>query len=242
MKKSAPRPSAVNQSPWSASREKSRQLKREAVILAAARAFRERGYHNTSLEDVATALNVTKPTIYYYVANKEEILFECFRAGLDQIKSVFGELGASKQCARAKLLMLIRHYGGAIAGEFGWCMVRAEDLGLSPESIAPIKKLKSDIDHSIRRLLEDGVRDGSIKTDDIKMTAFALAGALNWIAHWYRENQSMTAAEIADAFVRIFNFGLTPRSEAVRPPTQAAASRPRRARRGASATGSSDLT
>ena len=120
-----------------------------------------------------------------------------------------------------------------------WCARRISVS--SPESIAPIKKLKSEIDHGIRRLLEDGVRDGSIKTDDIKMTAFALAGALNWIAHWYRENQSMTAAEIADAFVRIFNLGLTPRSDAVRPATQAL--RRARAAPGArAAAGSSDLT
>ncbi len=46
------------------------------------------------------------------------------------------------------------------------------------------------------------------------MTAFALAGALNWIAHWYRENQSMTGAQIADAFVTIFENGLRPRAAA----------------------------
>ena len=61
-------------------------LKRDAVILAAARAFRERGYHNTSLDDLAASLEVTKPTLYLYVPNKEAILFECFRAGLAQIQ------------------------------------------------------------------------------------------------------------------------------------------------------------
>jgi len=211
VKKSAPRPSAVNQSPWSASREKSRQLKREAVILAAARAFRERGYHNTSLEDVATALNVTKPTIYYYVANKEEILFECFCAGLDQIKSVFGELGASKQCARAKLLMLIRHYGGAIAGEFGWCMVRAEDQDLSPAMSGRIRALKSEIDQRIRNLIKEGIKDGSVQPCDPKMTAFAIAGALNWISHWYHKDASLNPAEVGEAFGQVFENTLTPR-------------------------------
>jgi hypothetical protein len=43
------------------------------------------------------------------------------------------------------------------------------------------------------------------------MTAFALAGALNWIAQWYRENQPMTPAELAEAFVGIFERGLLPR-------------------------------
>jgi len=211
VKKSALRPVASSESPWSTSREKSRQLKREAVILAAARAFREHGYHNTSLEDVATALNVTKPTIYYYVANKEEILFECFRSGLDQIKTVFGELATSKDNAREKLLVLIRHYGAAIAGEFGWCMVRAEDQDLSPTMSGRIKTLKSEIDQRIRGLIKEGIKDGSVAPCDPKMTAFAIAGALNWISHWYHSDASLNPAEVGEAFGRVFANTLMPR-------------------------------
>jgi AcrR family transcriptional regulator len=208
----------ISPGPVRRTRAHSRHVKREAVIRAAARAFNARGYYNTSIDEIAAALNVTKPTIYYYVANKEQLLVECILTGLERVLEPFRRPRQPNLCAREQLNDMIRHYAQSIASEYGWCMVRAEDFGLSPESIAPIKKLKSEIDHGIRRLLEDGVRDGSIRTDDLKMTAFALAGALNWIAHWYRENQSMTAAEIADAFVRIFNFGLTPRTDAARPP------------------------
>ena len=78
-----------------------RERKREAVILTAARAFRERGYHNTSLDDIASELNVTKPTVYHYVENKEQLLFECFRAGLKQIMEGFEEIrGSQRQRAR----------------------------------------------------------------------------------------------------------------------------------------------
>jgi Tetracyclin repressor-like, C-terminal domain len=77
-----------------------------------------------------------------------------------------------------------------------------------------IKSLKSEIDHGIRRLIREGLQDGSIEPCDPKMTAFALAGALNWIAHWYREDQSLTGAQIAAAFVTIFEGGLRPRSSA----------------------------
>ena len=73
-------------SPWDGGRRpREHALKREAVILAAARAFAQRGYHNVSLDDLAASLKVTKPTLYLYVPNKEAILFECFRAGLEQI-------------------------------------------------------------------------------------------------------------------------------------------------------------
>ena len=91
-----------------------------------------------------------------------------------------------------------------------------------------IKALKSEIDHGIRRLIREGVQDGSIHPCDPKMTAFALAGALNWIAHWYREDQSMTGAQIAEAFVAIFEAGLRPRGAAPAEPAPR-----RRARRSA---------
>lgn len=227
---------AAEASPWpvrSAS-QRNRVVKREAVIRAAARAFNAKGYYNTSIDDIAAALNVTKPTIYYYVANKEQLLLECILTGLERVLEPFRQPRGPDTTACERLNETIRHYARAIASEYGWCMVRAEDLGLGPLSIAQIKKLKSEIDRGIRRLLEEGARDGSIKTDDCKMTAFALAGALNWIAHWYRENQSMSAAEIAEAFVRIFNFGLTPRAaplEAAAPNTAAAAVAPARRRR-----------
>jgi AcrR family transcriptional regulator len=85
------------ESPWSTADQRAveRARKRDAVILAAARAFKQRGYHNTSLDDIAAILHVTKPTIYHYVENKEQILFECFRTGLDQIRSAFGEVRRS---------------------------------------------------------------------------------------------------------------------------------------------------
>src|SRR5690349_21907143 len=186
-------------SPWRASRERlrERELKRDAVIRAAAREFNRKGYPNTSLDDIAARLEVTTPTVYYYVTSKEQLLFECFVAGVEQIRAAFREVRQLAVPARERLNAVLRHYGEAVASEFGWCMVRAEDQDLSPAMSRHIKQLKSEIDQGIRRLIRDGVQDGSIAPCDPKMTAFALAGALNWIAHWYREDQSLTGAEIA---------------------------------------------
>ena len=214
----AGRPAAASGSPWRASRERlrDREVKREAVIRAAAREFNRKGYHNTSLDDIAARLEVTKPTVYYYVTSKEQLLFECFVAGVEQIRAAFREVGGLPLPARERLNAVLRHYGQAVASEFGWCMVRAEDQDLSPAMSRHIKQLKSEIDHGIRRLIREGIQDGSIEPCDAKMTAFALAGALNWIAHWYREDQSLTGAQIAEAFVAIFEGGLRPRRSPAR--------------------------
>lgn len=197
-------------SPWAAKRRlrEHHALKREAVILAAARAFRERGYHNTSLDDLARSLEVTKPTLYLYVQNKEAMLFECFRAGLEQIQASLGECERAEGPARERLFQFIRGYAAAIVGDFGWCMLRAEDQDLGAAMSRRIKTLKAGIDRRMRALIEAGVADGSIRPCDTRMTAFALAGALNWMGHWYREDASLNPQEIADRFIDVFNRGL----------------------------------
>lgn len=209
-----PPPPPDGASPWSASRRRTRdhELKREAVIRAAARAFNERGYHHTSLDDIAAGLGVTKPTIYYYVANKEQLLFECFLAGLVPIRDAFRAAERHGGTARERLNAVIRGYAAAIASEYGWCMVRAHDQDLGPEMRRQINVLKSEIDQGIRRLLRAGIDEGSVAPCDPKLTAFAVAGALNWIAHWYRADQPMSAADVADAFVAFFEHGLAPRA------------------------------
>src|SRR3954463_1277040 len=106
-------------SPWEARRRPRHEhaLKREAVILAAARAFRQRGYHNTSLDDLAASLKVTKPTLYLYVQNKEAMLFECFRAGLDRLLATLDRCERSRGPSRERLFAFIRGYAEAIVGD-----------------------------------------------------------------------------------------------------------------------------
>lgn len=202
-------------SPWSGRRRRPRdhEVKREAVIRAAARAFYERGYHHASIDDIAANLGVTKPTVYYYVANKEQLLFECFLAGLKPIRDAFAEAERMGGTARVRLRAVIREYARAVTSDFGWCMVRAHELDLGTEMRRQINALKSEIDQGIRRLLRSGVQDGSIAPCDPKISAFALAGALNWIAHWYRPDQPLSPSEIAEEFVGILERGLLPRNE-----------------------------
>ena len=205
-------------SAWRRGRKRLRDhgVKRDAVIQTAARAFAERGYHNTSLDDIARALDVTKPTIYYYVTNKEQLLFQCFVAGLDPIRAALRAVKIANEPGRERLNTVLRQYAQAVASDFGWCMVIAEHQDLSASMSQHIRALKVEIDQGIRRLLREGVKDGSVQPCDVKMTAFALAGALNWIAHWYRANQGMTSGQIADAFVTIFEEGLRPRTAPAR--------------------------
>ena len=164
---------------------------------------------------IAAVLHVTKPTLSYYVLNKEQMLFECFREGLDRVARACGDARDTKLSGRTRLIEVVCRYVEAITSDFGWCMVRAEDQDLSPAMSARIKRLKSEIDQEMRSLIRQGIADGSIGPCDPKMAAFALAGALNWIAHWYRDDASLSAGGIAERFVELFVNGLAPRPSGV---------------------------
>jgi len=63
-------------------------------------------------------------------------------------------------------------------------------------------------------LLQAGIDDGSVAVTDPKLAAFAIAGALNWIGHWFRAGRTMSAENVAETFVRFLEQGLEPREPA----------------------------
>ena len=108
---------AISREPWKAFqvRHRSMELKRDAVLLTAAHLFLEHGYQKTSMSLLAARLNITKPALYYYFRNKEEILVECYRAGIANIE---GHLDRSNRstpgsgdwpCAAAALRARVCH-------------------------------------------------------------------------------------------------------------------------------------
>lgn len=183
-----------------------------ALLLAAVRMFNERGFHATSLEDVAASLGVTKPVIYHHLGNKEQVLFECVRLGLE-------ELALGAQAAREtagtgldRLKTFLRSYAESVMGDFGKCVIRTGDELLSPQSRADLRALKSGIDDELRAMIEDAVADGSANVSDVRVTAFAFAGALNWPARWFRADGELKSPEMARQLVEILCNGIMPKA------------------------------
>ena len=110
-----------------------------------------------------------------------------------------------------RLRRFLLDYARTNMDDFGRCMVRTGDELLSPEGAAQIRARKRDIDDALRTLIADGVADGSIAPVDVKMTAFALAGALNWPARWHDPAGPMAPDAIAAALVDVLIGGLAPR-------------------------------
>src|SRR3972149_73424 len=82
-------------------------LSRGRILAEAARFFNRLGYHGATLDDVARALGVTKAALYYHVANKEELLFQCCKVaiaiGLEGIRRAQAETAAPDEQLRRAL-------------------------------------------------------------------------------------------------------------------------------------------
>ncbi|MFG1377359.1 TetR/AcrR family transcriptional regulator [Xanthobacter autotrophicus] len=207
-------------SPWRspAQRGRDRALKREAVLKAAARLFNEKGFHATSLDDVARQLNVTKPTLYHYFRSKDDVLFECCRMGLEMIEAAAAPLPGSNAGGLERLRALMEKYAEAMTMDFGMSITRTPDTALSPENRAELRRLKSQIDRALRGVIASGIEDGSIAPCDVRTAAFAIAGALNAIAHWYQPGGPLSPAEIARQTADFLIQGLAPRAAKRRQP------------------------
>ncbi|RYD88602.1 MAG: TetR/AcrR family transcriptional regulator [Sphingomonadales bacterium] len=192
--------------------EGERKEKRQALLLAAVRMFNERGFHATSLEDVAASLGVTKPVIYHHLGNKEQVLFECVRLGLEELRLGAEQARATQGNGLDRLKTFLRSYAESVMGDFGRCVIRTSDELLSPQSRVDLRALKSDIDVTLRTMIGDAVADGSANVSDVRLTAFAFAGALNWPARWFRADGDLGSREMACQLVEILCNGIMPKS------------------------------
>lgn len=223
----APEAEGMAASPWGSASQRvlQREAKRNAVLQAAAQLFNERGFHATSLDDIAARLNVTKPTLYYYVKNKDEILLQCVRQGLTM---TLQGIEASRQAggqAIDQLRACMEVYARIVTMDFGMCLIRVGDEQVPPESRKELRRLKSSIDQEFRRLVVEGVEEGSLRPCDPKMTAFVIAGALSWIGRWYQPGGEYSPEQVAAQCIDTLMGGVLRRLDAPVPVRAAALAR-----------------
>jgi AcrR family transcriptional regulator len=206
---------AHSSTPWTQGiqgREEQRQLKRQALLRTAARIFNKIGFHQTTLDDLAKALNVSKPALYHYVKNKDEILLECARLGAEHMQEALALASEQGTTGLEKLRFLFSRYAEVISEDFGACLILSRNQVLVEEDRSELRARLLELDLAVRRIIEEGIADGTIAPCDPKLTTFALFGAFNWIAQWYQKEGQFSPQQIAEQFLAVFENGLLPRN------------------------------
>jgi len=183
------------------------QLQRDRMLSAAAHCFNQKGYSGTSLKDVADRLGLTDPALYYYVRNKEELVYLCYVRAAEVGREAMQLAIAKGDNGLDKVLLYLRNHVNFMVGERGPVAIMSEIPSLKLEHREEVLAFSRKHSAAFEALLEEGIADGSISPCDIRMTGNAIMGAVNWIPKWYHGDEAV-AKQIIEEFPRILTSGL----------------------------------
>ena len=182
----------------------STDLQRERILQAATTLFATQGYANTTMAQIVRALGVTKPFVYYYFRDKQEI-FETlsWRPTVDCFTTMDFD-PADKRPAREKVTegierlvrVTIAHHPCAV-------FPYREPQVYRPEYLAAQRKLARHFYDRLCKLLEEGRRDGDFDFDDTMITALAACSLPGFLFTWYRPDGRMPPDEVVTQLSRL---------------------------------------
>ena len=182
--------------------------RRIEILKSAAAAFRRRGYHGASVDEIASALEMTKGNLYYYFKNKEEILFACHEYSLDKLLALMDDVQAEPTTPEARLRKLMLAFVHLILDDLHGTALTLDPEALSPPLLKRIIAKRDRFDQGIRAIIQEGLDQGQFRPGDPKMIEFAMMGAVNWIAKWFDPTGAQTSDQIGDAFADYLVGGL----------------------------------
>jgi len=185
---------------------------RRDILRTAARLFQKRGYEATSMQDVASALNLSKGALYHHFHSKDEILFEIMNHGLDifeeEVLSVVRPIPDPAKRLRA---CIARHIEMLLRGRDREITVILHENRTLPSRLRKlINARKKDYIHFLEQTIAEVQRQLEAKNEiSPQAAAYALLGMINWVYQWYRPGGSLTEEKLIRDYAMIFFDGLT---------------------------------
>ena len=187
-----------------------RSREKETEILdAAARLFKEKGFHATSMRDIAEAVGMQKGSLYYHIASKEELLFRISHAAINAIIARLEEIAQAPLSPTEKLRQAIENHVLTLCDRLDLLSVfLKESKTLTAEQQAQILERRKRYEELFEGILEEGIAAGEFRAVDVPVVAAGLLGMLNWMHQWYRPDGRLSPQQIAAIFTDLALHGL----------------------------------
>lgn len=165
------------------------------MLIAAVRAFAEKGYHATTTRDIASLAGMSPAAVYIHYRSKEELLFNISLVGHETSLALLAGIEGGDVVERLK---------NAVSAFAGWHaefhttarVVQYELSALSPEHHEKVAELRRQIEQRMRSYLEDGVEAGVFDVPDVKGATLAVLSLCIDVARWYQPGGKRTPDEI----------------------------------------------
>ena len=184
-------------------------MTRDGILEEAARIFSEKGFHATSMQDIADAVNLQKASLYYHFDSKQEILIALLDHALDLINTRLELVLAQSLSPDEKLRQAMVSYFQTIAENQSLAAVLLLEIrSLDPDLKARHASRREKFDRLLRDLISEGKQAGQFNNVDPALTGRALLGVMNWSVTWYRSDGPRSSTEIANMFADLLLNGL----------------------------------
>ena len=173
------------------------QRKREAILKEAARAFNRKGYAATNLDEIAATLGVTKPALYRYVKDKEDLLLACHQLSLDLAAEGIERAEQTGGPADVRLKTALSHLIEGLTSELSGCVMLLERGALSEDKERALIKKRDAFEHKLRAIVKEGIGSGVFVHCDPRVAVLTMLGAINWITKWHQPQGTYPPEELA---------------------------------------------
>lgn len=189
-------------------RERKTAKRKDEILKSALSLLAEKGYHGTTMEDIASHLFMTKGSIYYYFKDKQDLVYQ------SQLKIMHRSINNINEVKKLDLPVTERlekiiaiHIEYAVRERAGFeLMVNPNEI-FSAEQLKEILYLRDKYASGYDDLLQEGVDSGDFSVDHIKIVRNTLLGAMNWVTQWFsfegEMNEKQFATIVAKYIMRI---------------------------------------
>ena len=176
----------------------------ERILRAAIALFKARGYHGTSVRDLAQAVKVEAASLYYHFPSKQAILFEFFHRIMDAMLAGFERVLQSEATPAAQLQAMVRmHVEFHIVRRDEAFISHSELRSLTPQNRRKIVAQRDRYEGMLRAILEAGVREGSFEIIDVPVTSTAILVMCSGVSDWFIRRGRLTPDIVADSYAEL---------------------------------------
>lgn len=187
--------------------------RKEQIIQAAEKLFREHGFEGASMRDLAASLNIEAASLYSHIKSKDELLETiCFRMADELLKSI-DEVNDLYFNAEEKLRMAITNHVKIVAGDLDASSVFLKEWRhLTKPKLDEFIALRNRYEDGFTQILMNGEHENVFAAPDKKFAVLTILSAVNWIVEWYNPKGKMSPEEVAEKLTEFILTGLRVKS------------------------------
>ncbi len=177
----------------------------EAIRSAALESFASRGYHASSLREIARECEVTLGTVYHHYPSKEGLLFELMQEAmvplLESLERVRAEHGSAPE---VQLFWATWSFVEFAATHQKLTLLADVELrALGEKNYATVVKWRDSYEEAIREMVDRGVEAGVFTVVDAKIAVFSILAVANQVAHWYEPGGELSVSDVSSRVAMI---------------------------------------